>query len=134
MSDEIPLKKALFYFVLILLFVGSLFYFKASQQSTTTGNGVNDAVLNGNAQTIDLSFKNYNYYPNTIRLKYNVPTRIIADMKTIRGCMTNINIPDFGVSKTVKKGDNVVEFVPNKKGTFGFSCPMRMGTGKIIVE
>ncbi|MBI5065173.1 cupredoxin domain-containing protein [Candidatus Woesearchaeota archaeon] len=133
MSDEIPLKKALFYFVLILLFVGSLFYFKA-QQNTTTGNGTNDAVFNGDVQTIDLSFKNYNYYPNTIRVKYNVPVRIIADTNTIRGCMTNINIPDFGISKTVRKGDNIIEFVPNKKGTFGFACPMRMGTGKIIVE
>ncbi len=105
--------------------------------SPATGNVIQEveaAKNNGNEQVVDLSVKDYNYFPNTINLKYNVPTKIIVDTNKVKGCLQGINIPDFGIKKFITASDNVISFTPDKKGEFGFSCSMGMGFGKIIVS
>ena len=105
-------------------------------------NGKVDAAIvsdtptesNGEEQVVDLTVKDYNYYPNTINLKYNVPAKIVVDTNKVRGCLQSIVIPDFGVRKFVTAKDNIISFVPDKKGTFSFSCSMGMGFGKIVVS
>ena len=89
---------------------------------------------NGDVQRVELGVKDYNYYPNVINLKYNVPAEIIVDTSKVRGCLQSIVIPGFNVRKYVTPSDNVIRFLPNKKGEFGFSCSMGMGFGKIIVN
>ena len=89
---------------------------------------------NGEEQVVDLSVKNYNYYPNTINLKYNIPAKIVVDTSKVKGCLQSIVIPDFGIRKFVRANDNIISFTPNKKGTFSFSCSMGMGFGKIVVN
>ena len=86
------------------------------------------------AQLVQLTMKDYNYYPNTINLKYNVPAKIIVDTNKVKGCLQSIVIPDFGIRKFVRANDNIISFTPNKKGTFSFSCSMGMGFGKIVVS
>jgi len=86
------------------------------------------------AQVVNLGIKDYNYYPNTINLKYNVPAKIVVDTNKVKGCLQSIVIPDFGIRKFVKANDNIISFTPNKKGTFSFSCSMGMGFGKIVVS
>lgn len=138
MSEQVSLKKAASYFFIFTALIFGVFYVKGN----FLGNNLtNNAVLNevqpsesGDVQIINLGFKGFNYDPEIIRVKYNVPVRIVVDTNTVRGCMTNINIPAFGISKTVTKNNNIIEFIPTKKGTFKFSCPMGMGTGNIIVE
>ncbi len=93
-----------------------------------------DNVNNGNEQVVDLTVKDYNYFPQVINLKYNVPTKIKVDTNKVKGCLQSIVIPDFGVRKFVKNNDNIISFTPNKKGTFSFSCSMGMGFGKIVVS
>ena len=93
-----------------------------------------NAGSNDKEQVVELSTKDYNYYPNSINLKYNVPTKIIVDTSKVRGCLQSIVIPDFGIRKFVRANDNVISFTPNKRGTFRFSCSMGMGFGKIIVN
>ena len=88
----------------------------------------------GDFQTVQLGFKDYNYYPNIIKLKYNVPAKIVVDTSKVKGCMRSIVIPDFNVRKLIKENDNVISFTPDKKGVFKFSCSMGMGFGRIVVE
>ena len=88
----------------------------------------------GEVQVIDLTVKDYNYYPQVIDLKYNVPAKIIVDTDKVKGCLQSIVIPDFGIRKTVTSKNNIIEFTPDKKGTFSFSCSMGMGFGKIVVS
>ncbi len=90
--------------------------------------------FNGEVQRVDLTVKDYNYYPQVINLKYNVPTEIIVDASKVKGCFQSIVIPDFNVRKYVRPGDNAIKFVPDKKGTFSYSCSMGMGYGKIVVN
>jgi plastocyanin domain-containing protein len=75
-----------------------------------------------------------NYYPNPVRVKIGIPVRLVADINNMPGCSKSIVIPEFGVRKSVSTSDNIIEFTPNKSGTFQFSCSMGMYRGQIIVE
>ena len=92
------------------------------------------AVYNGEEQVVDLTVKDYNYFPQIINLKYNVPAKIIVDTDKVKGCLQSIVIPDFKIRKFVTSKDNVISFTPDKKGTFSFSCSMGMGFGKVVVS
>ncbi len=135
MSEEIPLKKAVLYLLAILFIAGGAFYLKTQTNTSINGNNViNVNDITGDAQIITLSVKNGNYYPEVIRVKKDLPAKIIVDLNKVRGCLTSIMIPAFGIRKRVVPGDNIIEFTPTKKGEFPFSCSMGMGTGTIIVE
>ena len=98
-------------------------------------NGNNGYINNdGKVQKVELSVKDYNYFPQVIQLKYNVPAEIIVDTSKVKGCLQSIVIPGFNVRKYVTPSDNVIKFLPNKKGEFSYSCAMGMGYGKIIVN
>lgn len=117
----------------------TVFLLVATRNFFSNNNSINNVVENVNAgdsntQVIQLGMKNYNYYPNTINLKYNVPTKIVVKTDEVKGCLRSIVIPDFGIRKLITNADNVISFTPNKKGTFSFSCSMGMGFGKIIVS
>ena len=121
--------------VSVFLLVAIRNYF-SNTQITGSGSIVQEvnAGDNKDTQVAELGIKDYNYYPNMINLKYNVPAKIVVDTNKVRGCLASIVIPDFGVRKFVKASDNIISFTPNKKGTFSFSCSMGMGFGKIIVS
>ncbi|MEM2918727.1 MAG: cupredoxin domain-containing protein [Candidatus Altiarchaeota archaeon] len=106
----------------------------ANPLATTTTLPGNSGRTTTDVQIVNLYFKNGNYYPNTIKLKKDIPTRIIVDTKTVRGCMRTIVIPKLNIRKTVTEDDNVIEFTPGISGVIPFSCWMGMGTGTIIVE
>lgn len=119
-----------------------------SNQNQVNLVGSNNAAINSNSavnggvlatetngvQTVQLSVQGANYYPNPIRVKIGIPVQLVADINNMPGCSKSIVIPEFGIRKTVNAGDNIIEFTPNKSGTFQFSCSMNMFHGQIIVE
>ena len=105
----------------------------AAAPATVPQGGALAAVNNG-VQEVSLSVQGGNYYPNPIRVKVGVPVKLVADMGSVTGCSRSIILPDFKVSKTVSEGDNVIEFTPDKSGTFSFSCSMGMYRGTLVVE
>ncbi len=75
------------------------------------------------------------YSPAQVRLKKGVPARLRFFRKDTSGCSEELLIPDFGVKKTlVALSETVVEFTPDKAGTFPFTCGMRMLKGELIVD
>ena len=137
MSENIGLGKVLgiFGIILIGLFLVIAFrnYFSNNQVTGSVVQEV-DAGSNGNSQVVELTIKNYNYFPNVLKFKKGELAKIIVDTKSVRGCFASILIPDLGIKKFVTGNDNIIEFTPTKTGTFRFSCPMGMGSGKIIVS
>ena len=125
------IKKTNLYFTLLLiLIVGTGFVFLRGGNSEL---GDNVAVGNGEVQKIILSEKNLNYYPDMIKVKVGQPVSISLD-SSVQGCLRSFTIRDLGVAKYVKTPQETIDFTPNKKGTFTFSCSMNMGYGKIVVE
>lgn len=120
-------KKTVFIIAIlsVLLIAGFLFF----ENRSATGNAIN----NQNIQKITLGFKNYNYYPNTIKVKANQPVEITLD-NSVRGCFRNFNIKSLGVSEYSSAPSQTITFTPDKKGSFEFACGMRMAYGTLIVE
>ncbi len=92
------------------------------------------APVNGGVQEITLSVQGGTYQPNPIRVKKGIPVRLVADISAMPGCSKSIVMPDFGVRKVVRQGDNIIEFTPSQSGKFSFSCSMGMYRGTIVVE
>ncbi|MFH1229648.1 MAG: copper ion binding protein [Candidatus Aenigmatarchaeota archaeon] len=102
--------------------------------SVSVGNDGNLATVTDGVQVVQLSVQGSTYYPNPIRVKKGIPVQLVADINNMPGCSKSIVIPEFGVSKYVSAGDNIIQFTPTKAGTFQFSCSMNMYRGQIIVE
>lgn len=124
-------SKSTFYIagIIVLIILGGLFMIKDSGANTNIIQGVDG----GEVQNIALSFKDYNYYPNTVTVKVNQPVRISLD-SSVAGCLRDFTIRDFGIHKYLKTPEDYVEFTPTKKGTYTFACSMGMGTGVLIVK
>ena len=117
--------------LLVVIIMGIFIFTKSEAKQNISGN----VVLNNDneMQKITLSMKNYNYYPNTIKVKVGIRVRINLD-ESVRGCYRSFTIREFGISKYLKTPNDYVEFTPTKKGAYTFACSMGMGRGKIIVE
>ena len=117
---------------IIIIAIGGFIFISSGKTNSNsiTGNAINN---NNEIQKITLSIKNYNYYPNTIKVKANQPVEITLD-NTVTGCLRSFTIPDFGISKNSKSPDDKIVFTPAKTGSFRFACSMGMGYGTLIVE
>ena len=135
MSDEtIKIRKSSFYIIGILLLavIAGIFFLSGSKVNADS-NVFTASVDNDGVQKVNLGFKNYNYYPNTIKVKNGVPVEISLD-ESISGCYRSLIIRDFGVSAISRSPSEKITFTPDKTGIFRFSCSMGMGTGTLIVE
>lgn len=140
MSDTFTFKKShllVFLAIVVIGVFGSISVF--AQEKTTTNSAVSGNVVksaganNGDYQTVKLSFKNYRYELSPSTLKKDVPVRLEVDLDTVGGCMRDVVISSFGVRKYVRSGDNIIEFTPDKSGTFNIACSMNMGRGTFSV-
>lgn len=124
----------LFYLGLIVL-VGILLYVLFFQTSASAYNpdGDNYNPSLENAQKITIGMKNYNYYPNTIKVKVNLPVEITLD-SSVKGCYRSFSVPKFKVNKYSQDSGDKIIFTPSERGVFVFRCGMGMGTGTLVVE
>jgi uncharacterized protein len=102
-------------------------YYSTNQENNTGVLG-GETIQNANLALVDFSYK---LTPNKI-LK-GVPVKITVDANTLSGCMKTVVIKDFGITKYITSNDNIIEFTPNKTGTFWITCSMGMGPGSFEV-
>ncbi|KMY31851.1 hypothetical protein ACZ11_06585 [Lysinibacillus xylanilyticus] len=76
----------------------------------------------------------YGYAPENVKVKAGIPVKLHFQKSFTGGCLSFLLIEDFQLEKTLEKGDNLVEFTPEKTGIYTFHCGMNMYSGKIIVE
>jgi len=75
------------------------------------------------------------YQPSEVTLKKGVPARLRFVRKDSGGCGEELLIPDFEVKQPLPGlKETVVDFVPDKAGTFPFSCGMQMMKGTLVVR
>ena len=124
-------KSTMYVFGIVLLIVIGGYLIMKNNDGNITGNVTGGS--RGDVNEITLSIKNYNYYPNTIKVKAGETVRIRLD-ESVVGCYRSFTIRDFGISKYLATPNDYVEFTPTEKGTYRFACSMGMGTGTLIVE
>lgn len=81
-----------------------------------------------------------NWYPDTLRVSYGRPLRLM--IRNIDTVSHGFAVPDFRVSvREIKAGEvEVVEFTPDKRGTFPFLCTVwcsprhQQMRGSLVVE
>ncbi|MEK6889717.1 MAG: hypothetical protein AABW82_02220 [Nanoarchaeota archaeon] len=109
-------------FILILAF-GILFF----SQNSFTGNVVSIVSAQGdNVQVAKLSVSGLNYILSPSTFKKGIPVKIETDIANMPGCSKSVVISAFNVMKGVSSSDNIIEFMPDKTGTFNIACSMNM--------
>ncbi|MEM4367169.1 MAG: cupredoxin domain-containing protein [Candidatus Anstonellales archaeon] len=75
------------------------------------------------------------YEPEEVRVKKGVPVRLYFSAEPSSGCGRYMILDEFGVRLYSKNGETqVVEFTPNKVGSYRYHCSMNMFVGKMVVE
>jgi len=78
-------------------------------------------------QIIRVTAKKFEFTPNEIRLRRNVPVTLeLTSLDRIHG----FKVPDLSLQAEVKPGEvSRVRFIPEKAGTFPFHCDRFCGSG-----
>jgi plastocyanin domain-containing protein len=114
--------------IALLLLFGAMMIVPSNESKS-----VSNVESKNGIQEVRLSLKNYNYYPNEVKVQSGIPVRIYLDSKVI-GCLRDFTIRDFGIHKYLKTPEDYVEFTPSEPGRYTFACSMGMGTGVLVVE
>ena len=88
----------------------------------------------GVTKRISLGVVGSSYDPAVITVNKGDTLVLEGDMTRLLGCDRSFVIPGYGIRKTFKSGDNVLQFVADKAGTFPFSCSMGMYRGTLVVQ
>ncbi len=92
------------------------------------------AKVEGNVQVITTKLESGRYTPIIVQKGIPVKWNISANAGDLNGCNNKINIPEYGIeNKSLEAGDNIIEFTPDKEGTFVYTCWMGMITSNIKV-
>ena len=127
---------AVFIIVLSVVIVFKFYGADAIYSSSYTppaGNSVSGSS-SGNVQIAKMHVENGNYILEPSSFKIGIPVRIEADISKMPGCSKSVVISAFNVRKTLSASDNVIEFTPNKVGTFNIVCSMNMYKGTFSVS
>lgn len=124
--------RSYFYVIGIALII-LVFGFMMVKGNPISQDDVVSAILKEGYQEVNLGLKDYNYYPNTVKVKQGVPVRVYLDSSVV-GCLRDFTVRDFGIHEYLKNPEDYIEFIPEEKGRYTFACSMGMGTGVLVVE
>jgi sulfite exporter TauE/SafE/copper chaperone CopZ len=98
--------------------------------ASITGNIIFDSE---GYQIIEMEVNRYGWEPDNFVLQKDVPVKWKIYGKEITGCNNAIQVPKLGLNFDIKKGEQIIEFTPTKKGIISWSCWMGMIPGTFIV-
>jgi sulfite exporter TauE/SafE len=107
---------------------------------TPTGSAVQKPGVTG-TQAIQREGKQYiamnqwagGYNPNRFIIKRGVPTVWTITSTDSYTCASSLVVPALDIARSLRPGENIIEFTPTKTGRLKFSCSMGMYTGIIEV-
>ncbi|MDA8235293.1 MAG: cupredoxin domain-containing protein [Clostridia bacterium] len=103
----------------------------ASNSTSPTGSAT--AEIKGKVQEVSLNISAAGYNPNKLVVRKGIIVRILTSSTADAGCERGVMIPDFNINEPLDIGSDVLEFTPDKTGTFEFMCQMRMTKGILEV-
>ncbi len=105
-----------------------LWYFFGEREATA-------AVVNeAGVQEIDVTVKG-GYSPDVIVVDRGRPVRLNFRREETSSCSEQVILGDFGIARDLPAFKTTpVEFTPEKRGEFAFTCGMNMLHGKLIVQ
>ncbi len=121
-----------FFLIATIIFLNSRFNKESVEDKQANPNSYTAEMKDG-IQYAQLGWGKINYYPDEIVVTAGLPVRLSLDLKRVKGCYRSFQIPNLNIRKRFSEGDNLLEFTPQKPGTYRFSCSMGMGTGRLKV-
>ncbi len=91
------------------------------------------AIIKEDYQVIEFDLSYNNYEDIIVQKGVLVKMIINVDEKYLTGCNEEIVIQEFGIRQKLSVGENIIEFTPNKTGTFTYTCWMNMIKNSIKV-
>lgn len=84
-------------------------------------------------QEVEMSFDGSTKNPGVVVLKKGVPVRWKIHNNEAQSCVTGVVVPKLGLDVQLNRGDQIIEFTPEKEGMIPWSCSMGMTTGTFKV-
>lgn len=97
------------------------------------GTSYDTSVMGEGKQTVTSTLSAGSYPSISVQEGVPVVWIIEADEGSINGCNYKILIPAYDIEYVFHAGENIIEFTPDQKGTFRYSCWMGMIDGTIRV-
>lgn len=108
------------------------------QTAGATGTGDSsqavEATVKDGVQYVTSNVSGGGYEPIKVQKGIPVKWTLNAPDGSLNGCNNAINIPEYNLQMDLKTGENLIEFTPDKSGTFAFSCWMGMIRSSITVS
>jgi plastocyanin domain-containing protein len=101
--------------------------------STQPESGAGNYVMRNEVQVINSTLLPGRYPAITVQQGIPVRWVIDASQNSITGCNYRFIIREYGIQHTFTPGENVIEFMPVKTGTFVYTCWMSMIRSTITV-
>jgi heme/copper-type cytochrome/quinol oxidase subunit 2 len=125
-AQNINMRNYLFVFILFISAIFSIPAFPMGGTAPTPPSATYQAPA-ANVQVINVIAKQFEFIPNTINVKRGIPVRIIL---TSQDDTHGFAIDDLKINVSVEKGkQTIVDFTPNKSGTYEFYCSVFCGLG-----
>jgi plastocyanin domain-containing protein/sulfite exporter TauE/SafE len=96
------------------------------------GGNIGKATIENGVQVIRMTADNNGYTPNAFYVQKNMPVKWIVTGSQLNSCNNAIAVASLNIQKTLKSGENIIEFTPGDKD-INFSCWMGMIRGVIKV-
>ena len=93
---------------------------------------IGKATIENGVQVIKMTADNNGYTPNAFYVQKGIPVKWIITGDQINSCNNAIVVPSLNIEKTLKSGENIIEFTPEDED-INFSCWMGMIRGVIKV-
>jgi uncharacterized protein len=107
--------------------------YPASYATSGNGSAAVRAAVKGDVQEVAIDLKPSEYAPIVVQKGIPVRFNIRADKESINSCNGTVVIPEFNLKASLKPGDNIIEFTPDKAGTIPYKCWMGMVSSSINV-
>lgn len=98
-------------------------------QVATTNAGDKNVTMENGVQVVRMDEISSGYSPNKFTIKKGVPVKWVINAKAPNSCASSLVVSSLKIRKTLKAGENIIEFTPKEAGKIPFSCSMGMYTG-----
>jgi sulfite exporter TauE/SafE/copper chaperone CopZ len=116
-----------------LSLTGSGYDLKSVASKFTNIDSTGNIILEDGYQIIEMDVLQSGWNPNSFVLQKGVPVKWIINGKEITSCNNAIQVPKLGLNFDIKKGKQIIEFMPEEEGVISWSCWMGMIPGTFIV-
>lgn len=92
-----------------------------------------NVTMENGVQVVRMTEVANGYEPNKFTIQKGVPVKWVIDAQAPYSCASSLVMNKMNIKKTLKKGENIIEFTPTEVGKLPFSCSMGMYTGSFTV-